>query len=434
MRAIKVSIYNLKNKKNNIKNIEEEVKRRELSGWAECFRNNAAYFFVQGDDDVISEFKLFCVKCLDACNADVHFIDCKRVDNIVGFNVIKGKEDEKRLYCSLGYEGLNNIFIEKYKEGIFRESEQIQKIARFFNTQNTNLREMKLLLQNVPPGYMRQHTISTVSSRPKDVYASFSSLMASRTPFRKYIKKLTGSDMEWILNSKIIGASFAEKNGVRVPFLYQKNVSFSDIDLSHDCVIKPSGESGSKGVFVSKRGEIYEVSGHKKFGSLSEFKEYVMRLQNGKVIKSDSWNVEELLIGSDGKIPRDIKLYTFYGRVGVVLEIERGEETRYCFYNENLKPIRTGMYENEQLEPGHIPEIYKEIAVKISQEIPSPMIRIDLLKTRNGPVFGEFTPRPGNYEQFNPEIDRMLGEMFVEAEAKIFVDLLNDKKFDFFFK
>lgn len=59
-------------------------------------------------------------------------------------------------------------------------------------------------------------------------------------------------------------------------------------------------------------------------------------------------------------------------------------------------------------------------------------MRIDFLKSKNGMVFGEFTPRPGGYEQFNDEIDRWLGEYFLKAEGRLVIDLLNGKNFDYY--
>jgi len=46
--------------------------------------------------------------------------------------------------------------------------------------------------------------------------------------------------------------------------------------------------------------------------------------------------------------------------------------------------------------------------------------------------FGEFTPKPGKYEQFNDDIDQCLGDYFLEAEARLVEDLLDSKPFDHF--
>lgn len=73
-----------------------------------------------------------------------------------------------------------------------------------------------------------------------------------------------------------------------------------------------------------------------------------------------------------------------------------------------------------------------ELAKRISLAIPAPFIRIDFLKSFDGLVFGEFTGHPGSYEQFNRKTDRLLGEFFVSAEARIVNDLLNGKTFDAF--
>lgn len=69
---------------------------------------------------------------------------------------------------------------------------------------------------------------------------------------------------------------------------------------------------------------------------------------------------------------------------------------------------------------------------EISRQIPSPFMRIDFLRGENGLVFGEFTPKPGNYDEFEETIDRWLGDCFLGAENRLVTDMLQGKKFDAF--
>jgi hypothetical protein len=65
----------------------------------------------------------------------------------------------------------------------------------------------------------------------------------------------------------------------------------------------------------------------------------------------------------------------------------------------------------------------------MSKEIPTPFIRIDFLKTEKELVFGEFTPKPGNYDEFDQSTNQWLGDYFLEAEGRLMADLLHGKQF-----
>ena len=73
-----------------------------------------------------------------------------------------------------------------------------------------------------------------------------------------------------------------------------------------------------------------------------------------------------------------------------------------------------------------------EIVVRTSLQIPTPFVRIDMLKGRDGLVFGEFQFITGNFEAYNDEYDRKLGEAYRIAEQKIIEDLLRGKTFEAF--
>ena len=44
-------------------------------------------------------------------------------------------------------------------------------------------------------------------------------------------------------------------------------------------------------------------------------------------------------------------------------------------------------------------------------------------------MFGEFTPKPGNYDEFDKETDQWMGDFFLEAEARLTYDLINQEAF-----
>jgi len=73
-----------------------------------------------------------------------------------------------------------------------------------------------------------------------------------------------------------------------------------------------------------------------------------------------------------------------------------------------------------------------EIATFLSLQIPTPFIRLDMLKSGTKLIFSEATPRPGKYHLFNEYYDRRLGEAYRKAEARLFRDLIAGKKFTTF--
>ena len=106
--------------------------------------------------------------------------------------------------------------------------------------------------------------------------------------------------------------------------------------------------------------------------------------------------------------------------------------SRYCYYTPAGDPVITGRYMDRAfagtgLEPGYV-----ELAEAISLQIPMPFCRIDFLKSAHGPVFCEFTPKPGNFHQFDTPTDTLLGAEFARARARLTADLLKGKRFEAF--
>lgn len=285
----------------------------------------------------------------------------------------------------------------------------------------------------------------------------FAALLSANTEFAHHTKKSLGTRLQWSLNDKTSAMAFAGQLKVPTPIDYQRSVRFDAIDFSRDCVIKPAqGGSGSSGVFVVRRGgeEAHEVRKNEVVGSIDALRKYIFDDQMGEqskpasyrerphsgfqVAQRDRWNVEELLIGDHGEVPpRDLKFYMFYGRVGLILEILRAERAQHCFYDASMNPVDTGKYSGDELlAPSSTvaSDEYIQIAQLLSENIPSPFARVDLLKTNKGPVFGEITPVPGGSEKINRETDMLLSGMYIEAQARLFADVVKGKRFDYFFE
>ncbi|MFG6119276.1 ATP-grasp fold amidoligase family protein [Thalassobacillus sp. B23F22_16] len=244
--------------------------------------------------------------------------------------------------------------------------------------------------------------------------------------------QLTESLPEMLLDEKQTAYTFMKQMNVRVPWASEETYRAKDIPEKTGIVIKPANGAGSRGVYlVHAFDDIIDVKRTKKLESWDKLKEAMDKdLQSGWV-EEDSWYLEELILeNKEVKTPAsDIKFYCFYGRVGLILEIARYPEVKYCWWTADGERVKTGKYEDDPYLGKGVSSAETELAADISTEIPAPFIRIDFLRSEEGLVFGEFTPKPGNYDEFDEHSDRWMGDLFLEAEARLMEDLLAGKKF-----
>src|SRR5690606_29992026 len=105
----------------------------------------------------------------------------------------------------------------------------------------------------------------------------------------------------------------------------------------------------------------------------------------------------------------------------------------YAWWNRDGTSCDTGKYRKDLMKGSGLLASDVELAEQVSGAVPAPFLRIDFLRSATGLVFGEFTPRPGGYDQFNDETDERLGRAFSLAEGRLVADLLRGKRFDEFF-
>lgn len=240
---------------------------------------------------------------------------------------------------------------------------------------------------------------------------------------------------EWILDNKVSAYSFIDNLGVRRPWVKEAVYKFIDIPEQEGIVIKPRDGAGSRGVYlITSFSNIQDVKRGQILNNWEELETYIQEDLELGWVKEDEWIIEELIYEDRiEKLPaRDLKFYCFYGEVALILEVSRYPHLKYCWWSPDGKPIRTGKYENELFEGRGITQENVELAASVSREIPVPFIRIDFLHSEDGLVFGEFTPKPGNYDQFDESTDKLLGELYLEAEINIFYDMLASKSFDYY--
>lgn len=265
---------------------------------------------------------------------------------------------------------------------------------------------------------------------------SFKEIMAEKSVMRR----LGHKENAWKLDKKNKAYPFMKSIGLRVPKSDPEIYKLSDLkEPSKPVVIKPTRSTGSAGVYlIFNKDTILSAREGKYFNSWAELQnDAFKRLKDwdkatsGAVLK-DEWMIEELILREKDSIlpPSDLKFYCFYGEVFLVLESYRLHK-KLCFWDPEMNlinPYNGGkFFEGSGFTTEHV-----KLVAEASSRIPTPFIRLDMLNGYDGLVFGEATPRPGQYHLFNDNYDRRLGEAYRMAEARLTRDLLNGKRFDEF--
>lgn len=278
------------------------------------------------------------------------------------------------------------------------------------------------------PEFMIRAGLETENSIPLRDASSFRASLSMR--MRQ--KQLHDSLPEFTLEDKVAAYEFIDQLGIRRPETIDGKYSIIDIPIKDNIVIKPVDGAGARGVYlVYSFDHIVDVNRKRKITSWEDLAKSMMEdIQTGRVDK-DEWLIEELIFeNKEDHIPaRDIKFYSFYGKIGLILEITRYPERKHCWWTVTGERITTGKYEEDLFKGKGVSKEEIELATNLSEKIPAPFIRIDFLRSDSGLVFGEFTAKPGNYDEFDEATDQWLGDYFLEAEGRLTNDLLNDKEF-----
>nr|WP_236782663.1 ATP-grasp fold amidoligase family protein [Allobacillus saliphilus] len=276
-----------------------------------------------------------------------------------------------------------------------------------------------------------------VRSALSDDPLSLQSVSSFRGSLTKRIRQhqLNGPLSDWILDDKSVAYQFVDQLGIRRPTTSEIGYTKDELPLNEGTVIKPLDGAGARGVYLlHTANNIVDIKRNQTLRDTEQLREQMEKDIQTKWVSEDSWGYEELIYeNQENKQPaRDLKFYSFYGKTPLILEIIRYPEMQYCWWTSEGKPLLTGKY-NDQLFKGEgFTQEELEQVNEISRQIPSPFMRIDFLRGEEGLVFGEFTPKPGNYDEFDETIDRWLGDCFLEAENRLVTGMLHGKKFDAF--
>ncbi|NJP37421.1 CapA family protein [Alkalicoccus luteus] len=270
---------------------------------------------------------------------------------------------------------------------------------------------------------------------------SFKDIMVEQSALRK----LGHQNHAWQLDRKTKAFRFADEIGLRRPKSSSRIYTFDEIkDKEAPIVIKPVQSTGSRGVYlIFNDSKILSARNNKYLSSreemIEEMREPLAAVYRGNPtgqLLKDEWITEELILREEGSTapPLDYKFYCFYGELLFVLEADRSDASGFSVWNADGTLAVTG-WQDEKLREGiGFSQEDADEALRASLEIPAPFIRMDMLKSPDGIVFGEATPRPGKFHLFNKKYDQLLGRAYKEAEARLQRDMLNGKEFAAFKK
>lgn len=252
---------------------------------------------------------------------------------------------------------------------------------------------------------------------------------------RSRLKQLSNNELpEWVLEHKNNGHKFIDLLKVRRPDSTE-HISLSNIEFREGIVIKPSNAHSSVGVYlIHSMDDIYDVKKKRTLKSITELKNSMRDNMVNQEVKEDDWIIEELLYDNQKlRIPaRDLKFFTFYGKVLMIKEVLRYPVRKVVFWTPEGQQITPLIKDDPLLEGIGFSKEEIETAEYISQNIPSPFVRIDFLKGEKGMFFSEFAPRTGTYDKYTEAFDRLMGLELNKAETRLFNDMMSGKKFDLF--
>lgn len=233
------------------------------------------------------------------------------------------------------------------------------------------------------------------------------------------------------VNAKDDAHAWATRLGLRTPRLLGTFAGPTDVPwgtLPDLVVVKPVRGSTSHGVYLlARRGNSWKDI---RTGELLPVRQITNSLQAlaGRDEISSAVLVEELV--SDprrpGLPPIDYKITTFFGQVGWIevkvtgpdIAAPHGNWRNFDANWNDLGSVMGDPMDRSLGVPAHADALL-DTARLVSASVPRPFLRVDLYEDELGPVFGEITPDPGGNPHILPEVDRMLGRMWEDAETRL---------------
>lgn len=262
---------------------------------------------------------------------------------------------------------------------------------------------------------------------------SFYVKMAERKRLADRVRRLRGvsSGPIYPMETKVGHKEIAKKAGVQTARTLQGPVgalSEFDIDaLPEKFVIKPTVGSGMNGIFLLEKqnGALIDVVSNEKYplDLQSLYAAGLSRFEGCPLIAEE-------FVEFKGVPSLNWKVFSFFGEMGFIREGDYNQADKpYKLWSpegHDLGPIdRYGFRYDSDLPAPRDFDALIDAARKISLNIITPFVRVDLYESDKGIFLGEITLRTSSLwkkkylQKFTPEWDRKLGEMWEEAEARI---------------
>ncbi|PFG38845.1 teichuronopeptide biosynthesis TupA-like protein [Georgenia soli] len=248
---------------------------------------------------------------------------------------------------------------------------------------------------------------------------------------RRLMRELGVKDPAFEVDGKDDLHAWARSFGVRTPRLLAVHEHVREIDwsaLPDRFVLKPTRGASSAGVLLLTRrgGDWLDlVTGRDltEQGVVTELESLAARKEVSAAVL-----LEELIEDPrfPGAQPPDYKVSTFFGRIGFIEAKSHGYAdgrpvARWRVFGPDWTDLGNGFNDEQDHTippPLHAEELL-EVAARVSAAIPRPYLRVDMLDSADGPVLGEITPEPGNDPVARSGLDRPLGELWEDAEARL---------------
>lgn len=304
----------------------------------------------------------------------------------------------------------------------------LDKVALIYGRDSQEYTEsLKKVYNIIPLSKIKQPYIVPYMSLP--THYSHVAKQVEYMRFKQHLSAIDCNISPWD-NNKKIDQQFAQSLNIPTPKMMQSECKFEDINFTNSTVIKPSFGCSSKNVFLYFSDKnIVEIKTNHTFDSLEDFKKEIL----GRDIQS-LWQTEALILNEDNKAAHDIKVYMYYGIVGTVLEVKRSDKAYQCWYDKDGNVLENERRSQPWFEGTGFDDKVLKYAKEISLNIPAPFMRIDFYKGLDDYFLGELTPHPGRYfPECSPDLDYHLGQLFCQAEARLFRDLVRSKCFTKYF-
>jgi hypothetical protein len=241
----------------------------------------------------------------------------------------------------------------------------------------------------------------------------------------------------WSVNDKDAAHAWAQRLGVATARLVARHDDADDVcwaALPDAVVVKPVHGSGSVGVHLLLReGRAWRELRRDEVVTGAQVTERLReRARVGRI--SSAVVVEEMVQDPrcPGRPPVDWKLHTFFGRIGLVVakshRLSRGRPSpRWRIFDEHWADLGAAVSHHRldrRITPPVHAEQLLEVARLVSSAVPRPFLRVDLYDGADGVVLGEITPEPGYDHRFRRDVDRRLGELWEDAEARLLLRLV----------